>query len=50
IEQAIRLLNTSNLSVQEIAERVGILELNYFSKLFKKKVGMSPTEYKKLIK
>ncbi len=50
IEQATTLLNTTNLSIQEIAERVGILELNYFSKLFKKHIGMSPSEYKKLIK
>ena len=50
IESAINLLNTTSLSIQEIAEKVGISELYYFSKLFKKKIGMSPTEYKKLIK
>ena len=50
IESSINLLNTTELSIQEIAERVGILELNYFSKLFKKQIGMSPTKYKKLIK
>lgn len=50
IEQATTLLNTTSLSIQEIAEKVGILELNYFSKLFKKQIGMSPSDYKKLIK
>lgn len=49
IEAAITLLNTTSLNIQEVGERVGILELNYFSKLFKKHVGMSPSEYKKLI-
>ena len=50
IEAAIHLFNTSELNIQEVAEQVGILELNYFSKLFKKQIGMSPSEYKKLIK
>lgn len=48
IEHATRLLSTTSLSIQEVAEKVGMLELNYFSKLFKKYIGMSPTEYKKL--
>lgn len=50
IEYAVHLFNTTNVSIQEVAERVGILELNYFSKLFKKQIGMAPSEYKKLIK
>lgn len=50
ISYAIRLLNSTNLSIQEISEKVGILDLNYFCKLFKKQIGMTPTEYKKLIK
>ena len=49
ISYATNLLNTTTLSIQEVAEKVGILELNYFSKLFKKQIGMSPTEYKRLI-
>lgn len=34
--------------VTEVAEAVGIYNYTYFSKLFKKKVGMTPSEYKKL--
>ena len=34
----------------EIAERVGIESIYYFSNLFKKQTGMSPSEYEKTLK
>lgn len=49
INAAIQLLNTTNHSIQEIAYRIGIDDLSYFSKLFKKQLGMSPQEYRKFI-
>ena len=42
-----RMLLTTQLSVQEIAQRVGIEDLSYFSKQFKKAYGETPREYRK---
>jgi AraC-like DNA-binding protein len=49
IETAIKLLNTSSLSIQDIASYVGILDYNYFTKVFKKEIGISPSQYRKKI-
>jgi YesN/AraC family two-component response regulator len=40
------LLKTTNLQVQTIAQHCGILDFHYFCRLFKRKVGMSPTKYR----
>ena len=50
IEHAIYLLNTSSLSIQDIASLCGIHDLNYFSRIFRQQVGMSPSSYRKGIK
>ncbi|MFD0716649.1 response regulator [Paenibacillus sp. GCM10027626] len=47
IDQAIRLLQTTNLKVYEVAERVGIPSYRYFSVVFRGRTGVSPTEFKK---
>ena len=47
ITKAKELLHFTNDSVSEIAAEVGIEDLYYFSRLFKKLVGMSPSEYRK---
>lgn len=47
IDRAIKLLNTSSLSIQDIASYVGIYDHNYFTKVFKKEVGVSPSDYRK---
>ncbi len=47
IERAGVLLRESNLSVFEVAEEVGISNLNYFSRIFKKIKGKTPLEYRK---
>lgn len=49
IDQGIFLLNTTDLQIQAIASECGIPDVNYFSKIFQKEKGMSPSEYKKLI-
>ena len=49
IEHSIFLLNTTDLQIQVIAGECGIPDVNYFSKIFQKEKGMSPSEYKKLI-
>ncbi|UQZ81038.1 Arabinose operon regulatory protein [Paenibacillus konkukensis] len=41
------LLMDTDLSVSEIAYRIGYSEPHYFSNLFKKKTGFSPTDYRK---
>lgn len=47
IEKACRLLSSSSLSVQEVAEAVGYANQFYFAKEFKRIVSMSPSEYRK---
>lgn len=46
IEQAKKLLVTSKLSINDICERVGYTSIGSFSVLFRKKTGMSPTQYR----
>jgi len=41
------MLRNSRLSVTEIAFSVGYSDSNYFSAVFRKKIGMSPREYRK---
>ncbi len=40
------LLESTALQVQTVALHSGILDVQYFSKLFKKRVGMTPKEYR----
>ena len=49
IERACELIRQGNAKIYEIAEMVGIRDPNYFSALFKKIQGLSPSEYKSLI-
>lgn len=46
IEKAKELLKNVRYKTYEVAEAVGISDAHYFSKLFKKYVGLTPTEYK----
>ena len=46
IEEAIRLLNTTEEKAYVISSKVGYLEPNYFSYVFKKHYGISPTKYR----
>lgn len=50
IEHAIFLLNCTNMQIQTIAQYCGIPDICYFTKLFKKMVGKSPSEYKNAIR
>lgn len=50
IEHSLYLLNTSSLSIQNIAGACGIQDLNYFSRIFRQQVGMSPSGYRSQIK
>jgi AraC-like DNA-binding protein len=46
MEYAEYLLNSTTLQIQTVALHCGILDLQYFSKLFKRHSGMTPTEYR----
>ena len=46
-EQAKNMLTNSNLSIGEIANSVGFSDALYFSRMFKKSIGISPLEYRK---
>ena len=46
ISKAKELLNSGSESITEIAEAVGIGNYAYFSKLFKKRTGITPKKYK----
>ncbi len=46
MEKAKELLSTTECSMKEICSMVGYSDPNYFSRSFKKNVGVTPTEYK----
>jgi AraC-like DNA-binding protein len=46
MQHACMLLTVTQLSVKEIAHQVGCADPYYFSRLFKKIVGSSPSEYR----
>lgn len=50
IQTAKRLLRRTNLSVNEICDRVGFSEPRYFSRVFRKQTGYTPSDYRKSIK
>lgn len=47
IDEAKRLLETTNMKVNQICEKVGIDNVSYFGQRFKMFCGMSPSEYRK---
>lgn len=46
IRKALDMLLNSKLSISEISTKVGYDDLHYFSRVFKKKTGLSPTQVK----
>lgn len=47
IDESIKLIENTNLSITSISEQTGFNDVNYFSKVFKKLMGTSPSEYRK---
>lgn len=50
VERAAALLASTNIPVREIAPRVGYADSNYFSKVFKRQQGLTPTEYRQHVR
>jgi AraC family L-rhamnose operon regulatory protein RhaS len=48
LTMASTLLRDTELSVEEICERTGFSDISYLSKVFKKKLNHTPSEYRKL--
>lgn len=46
VERAKELLLSTNLQIQNISQRCGILDVNYFTKTFKKHTGLTPKKYR----
>ena len=49
IERAAIMLHKTDMQIQDIASNVGLVDVNYFIRVFKKKYGMTPTKYRKEI-
>lgn len=47
IKQACNLLRTTDMSVDRIAEEIGLSNTSYFIRLFKKVIGTTPYQYKR---
>ncbi len=47
MDRAARLLLTTNARIAVVAEEVGILDVNYFTKMFKSATGLTPTHYRR---
>ena len=47
LDMAARLLLVSDASIISIAEEVGFDNLSYFNRAFKKKYGITPSQYRK---
>ena len=48
INAAKLLLTSTNMNIQQISDHLGYTNSNYFSTVFKRSVGMSPREYRRL--
>lgn len=49
VEKAKQLLKMDSITVKEVCVEVGYSDPNYFSRMFKKHEGISPTEYKERV-
>ncbi|MBQ8797309.1 MAG: AraC family transcriptional regulator [Oscillospiraceae bacterium] len=50
VDKAMDLLRSTRLQVQTVAQHCGIVDVHYFSKIFKKVTGMTPKAYRDSLK
>ena len=50
VQHACRLLDTTSLSVGEVAERTGYADPYYFTRCFRRVMGVAPRAYRKVPK
>ena len=50
VRRSLKLLKDASLPMQEIAERVGFSDANYYTRIFKKIHGTTPNEYRQSVK
>lgn len=50
IDMALKYLVDSDLTITEINEKAGFCSINYFDEVFKKRKGLSPVEFRKIVK
>lgn len=48
LTHAKKILGSQNKTIGEVAAECGIYDINYFSRIFKKQTGVTPTQYKRL--
>jgi transcriptional regulator GlxA family with amidase domain len=46
LEEAKQILETEELSIEAIAEQVGYEDTSFFGRLFRRKVGLTPAQYR----
>ena len=47
LQRAKELLSDTSMAIYEIADAVGLNDYNYFTKIFKRELGVTPKEYRK---
>ena len=47
LEEAKQMLETEELSIEAIAEQVGYEDTSFFGRLFRRKVGLTPAQYRR---
>ncbi len=50
LEKSVELLNSTDMNLSDISEACGFSNDNYFSKVFKKHMKISPSEFRKQIR
>ncbi|MBO5899054.1 MAG: helix-turn-helix transcriptional regulator, partial [Clostridia bacterium] len=50
IQHAAHLLATTQLQIQTVALHCGMMDVQYFSKVFKRELGLTPSEYRQSLK
>jgi two-component system response regulator YesN len=50
MKKAVELIGTETLRIYEVADRCGYTNYRYFTDIFKKYWGISPSEYKPAVK